>query len=386
MSDLLIPPRRPNPPQEPGVQGRPDDDRPDRRPLVPPGLAWELGGSALAAAGLVYVGFSVAGWGGLFGHFLMWLLVFMVIYALVMWRLHGVLEMKDRLGRVYVWGGAGIALFPLVSILVFVVAKGAPVAFDHFPDFFVHDMANAGPTDPTWKGGMGHAIVGSFEQVGLATLYTVPVSILTATYLVDSTSRFAGIVRVVVDAMMGTPSIIAGLFVYLFWVQPRHTAGYSGFAASMALAILMLPIMIRTAEEVIRVVPDLLREAALGVGSPKWRMILRVVLPTARTGLITAIILGVALAVGETAPVLFTAHGTPRYNFNPFHGPQQNLPLQVFQLIESPYPQYVKDGFGGAFILVSLVLILFVLARILGSSAPGRGMIPWRRRKEVVSQ
>jgi phosphate transport system permease protein len=150
----------------------------------------------------------------------------------------------------------------------------------------------------------------------------------------------------------------------------------------MALAVLMLPIMIRTSEEVVRVVPNMLREAALGVGAPQWRMILRVVLPTAIAGLITATILGIAIGVGETAPVLFTAHGTPRYNLNPFLGPQANLPLQVFQLITSPYPNYVDDGFGGAFILVALVLTLFILARLVGKSDPTRRR---RRPKETES-
>lgn len=358
-----------------------DDDRPKKRPSLTSGSLWELGGSLAAAFAIAIVGSSVLGRISAIPVLLVTILAYVPIYAVVVWRQHGVVEMKDRLARVYVWGGAAVALLPLVSIIFFIVAKGAPVAFDHFPAFFVHDMANAGPEDPTWKGGMGHAIIGSFEQVGLATLYTVPISILTATFLVDSDTRFSRFVRIVVDAMMGTPSIIAGLFVYLFWVQPRHTSGYSGFAASMALAVLMLPIMIRTAEEVIRVVPNLLREAALGLGSPRWRMIVRVVLPTARTGLITAVILGVALAVGETAPVLFTAHGTPRYNLNPFSGPQQNLPLQVFQLITSPYPNFVKDGFGGAFILVSLVLLLFVMARLLGSSNPGSSLLRFLRRR-----
>ena len=162
---------------------------------------------------------------------------------------------------------------------------------------------------------------------------------LTATFLSETSNAFSRLVRTIVDCMMGTPSIIAGIFVYLFWVEPKGSNGFSGFAASIALAILMLPIMIRTAEEVIRVVPGSLREAALALGSPRWRVSLRVVLPTARSGLLTAVILGVALAVGETAPALFTAHGSPRYNFNPFSGPQANLPLQAFQLDPEPERQ-----------------------------------------------
>jgi phosphate transport system permease protein len=369
--------------------GDPQSDAPTRRPPLPPGALWEVGGSAVAAVVLVALVFSVAGISAPLGMVVLFAVVFFTLVGIVTWRLHGILVMKDRLATLAVWTVGLVALAPLVQIIWYITSQGAPVAFSHFPDFFVHDMAQAGPTDPVWYGGMGHAIVGSAEQVGLATFYTVPIAILTATNLTESDTRFTRIVRVVVDAMMGTPSIIAGLFVYLFWVEPRKTAGYSGFAASLALAVLMLPIMIRTAEEVIRVVPGLLRESALAVGAPQWRMVMQVVLPTALTGLITAIILGVALAVGETAPVLFTAHGTPRYNWSPFNGPQQNLPLQVFQLIRSPYPNYVRDGFGGAFILVALVLILFVMARLVGSTGTRRFPSPLqilrsRRPKEIA--
>src|SRR5208282_3020005 len=146
-----------------------------------------------------------------------------------------------------------------------------------------------------------------------------------------------------------------------------------------ALAILMLPVMIRTAEEVIRVVPGSLREAALALGSPRWKVSLRIVLPTVRSGLLTAMILGVALAVGETAPTLFTAHGSPQYNFDPFHGVQANLPLQAFQLIFLASDNYVRDAWGGAFILVFMVLGLFILARVIGSSRPGGRRISLRR-------
>jgi phosphate transport system permease protein len=275
----------------------------------------------------------------------------------------------------------------LAQIIISVTVNGASVVFSHFPAFLVHDMATAGDSDPVWKGGMGHAIVGSVEQVGLATAYTVPISILTATYLSETSSAFSRLVRTIVDCMMGTPSIIAGLFVYLLWVQPRGTAGFSGLAASIALAVLMLPIMIRTAEEVIRVVPGSLREAALALGSPRWRVSLQVVLPTIRTGLITAVILGVALAVGETAPTLFTAHGSGHFNFNPFLGPQANLPLQVFSLILSPGAVFVRDAWGGAFILVWMVLALFIAARVIGSAPLGgrRVVTHWLTRKEVTA-
>ena len=305
--------------------------------------------------------------------------------ARLSWKLHGVLAMKSRMGSAYVWAGGALALFPLVDMVIFIVIRGAPVVFSHFPSFLIHD-AIGGPSAPVYEVGVGHAIVGSIMQVGLATLYTVPVSILTATYLTEYDTWFSRLVRVVVDAMMGLPSILAGLFVYLWWVQPRHTGGSSGFAASIALGVLMLPIMIRTAEEVIRVVPGSLREAALALGAPRWRVTMRVVLPTAKSGLITAVILGVALAVGETAPVLFTAQGSSRYNWNPFSGAQADLPLQVIGNILSSNPNQVSEGYGGAFVLVTAVLALFTAARFIGGSKPGRFRIRRpRKRKEVIS-
>jgi len=344
----------------------------------------ELAGALIAAVVAVLVIFSVAGEYPLFGMFVCAVLLFLVLYGLLSWWLHGLLVMKSRLGSTYVWAGGALALVPLVDMVVFIVIRGAPVVISHFPSFLVHD-AVGGPTEPVWKVGVGPAIVGSAEQVGLATLYTVPVSVLTATYLTEYDTWFTRVVRVIVDAMMGMPSIIAGLFVYLWWVQPRHTNGYSGFAASLALAVLMLPIMIRTAEEVIRVVPGSLREAALALGAPRWRVTLRIILPTAKSGLITAVILGVALGVGETAPVLFTALGNNRYNFNPFSGAQADLPLQIIQNVRSSSPNLVREGYGGAFVLITAVLALFTTARIIGSSKPGRRRMR-RRNKEVVTQ
>jgi phosphate transport system permease protein len=340
----------------------------------------------VASFALVELAFALTRTSTVFGLVICWMLAFVVVYGTLTYALHGPLVAKDRLATVCIWMGASIALFPLGQILYKVTSEGAPVVFDHFPAFLVQNMAKAGANDPVWKGGMGNAIIGTFEQVGLATLYTVPVSILTATYLSETSTRFSGLVRTIVDCMMGTPSIIAGLFVFLFWVVHRGANGFSGFAASIALAILMLPIMIRTAEEVIRVVPGSLREAALALGSPRWKVSLRIVLPTVRSGLLTAIILGVALAVGETAPALFTAKGSFHTNVDPFHGAQADLPLQIFSLIRLSQDVYVRDAWGGAFILVFLVLALFVLARVLGSSRPGKRRI-WirRRRKEVVT-
>jgi len=190
-------------------------------------------------------------------------------------------------------------------------------------------------------------------------------------------------VRVMADAKTGLPSIIAGLFVYLLWVQPRHTSGYSGVAAAAALATMSLPIVTRTAEEMIRLVPGSLREAALALGAPRWRVTLRVVLPTARAGLISAVILGVARIMGETAPVLFTAHGSARMNFNPFHGVQADLPLQGLESVTATSNRVRAEGWGDLLVLVVMVLGFFAAARAVGSRPPGGRRRLIRRRHKA---
>jgi len=148
----------------------------------------------------------------------------------------------------------------------------------------------------------------------------------------------------------------------------------------LALSVMMLPIVTRTSQEVIAIVPGSLREAALALGSPQWRAVLRVILPTARVGLVTAVILGVARIAGETAPVLFVAGGNPRYNFNPFSGQQDDLPLRVYQMIFQPGINATNDAWGVSLVLVLVVLTLFLLARLIGSKSPGssRSFMPWR--------
>jgi phosphate transport system permease protein len=181
--------------------------------------------------------------------------------------------------------------------------------------------------------------------------------------------------------MTGSPAIISGLFIYLLWVQPQHETGQTGFSAALALSVMMLPIVTRASQEVIAIVPGSLTEAALALGAPRWRSILRITLPTARVGLVTAVILGVARVAGETAPVLFDAGGAPRYNWNPFSGRQDDLPLRIYEMIFQPGVNARRDAWGVAFVLVLVVLILFLLARVIGSLKPGSRLIRIPRGK-----
>jgi len=346
------------------------EEPPSRRRGISSG-AVEMGSCALASLAAIWLIFTIAGLSAPVGFAVCWYLLFVTFYCALSNNLHGRLVMKDRLATLGVWSGSLVAGGALAAVIGFVVFKGAPVAFARFPHFWTANMVNSGGNSPVTAVGAGAAIMGSFEQVGIATLFSVPIAVLTAVYLVESQSFLARIVRNVVDAMTGTPSIIAGLFVYLIWVQPHGVNGKSGLAAALALTVLMLPLTTRASIEVIKVIPGGLREAALGLGAPPWRVVLQVVVPTARTGLITAAILGIARTTGETAEVLFTAGGSTRYNLSPIHGQQDDLPLRIYQLIFQPSINAIREAWGVAFVLVFVVLTLFVISRAVGSQQRG---------------
>ena len=233
-----------------------------------------------------------------------------------------------------------VALIPLVAIMIGVLAKGYHYLGLHF---LTEDQSSIGPLDSAGKGGASHAIIGTLEQVGIAALVSVPLGFATAVFLNEIGGALARPVRLLVDAMSAIPSIVAGLFIYTALIQ----AGYlsqSGIAAALSLSVLMLPVVTRTAEVVLRVVPGGLREASLALGAPEWRTTGQVILPTARAGLLTAIILGVARTVGETAPLLLTTLGNVRNNPDPFTDRQAALPLYVFQLFRQDLPNSVQRG------------------------------------------
>jgi phosphate transport system permease protein len=253
-----------------------------------------------------------------------------------------------------------LALTPLVAVIGYTISRGAHAISI---GFFTHSMRGVAPRDA--GGGVYHALIGTLEQVGLATLFSVPLGLLAAVYLVEyGVGRVAGVVRFVVDVMTGVPSIVAGLFVYAFWVLALDQ-GYSGLAAAFALSVLMLPVVIRASEEMLKLVPDDLREASYALGVPRYRTVLRVVLPTASAGLTTAVMLAVARVAGETAPLLLTAFGFDAINTNPFKGPQSSLPLFIYQQIGSPYPAAVQRAWAGALTLIGVVLVLTVIARVV---------------------
>ncbi|HEX6447168.1 MAG TPA: phosphate ABC transporter permease PstA [Streptosporangiales bacterium] len=270
-------------------------------------------------------------------------------------------RVRNRIATVAVYAAVVVALAPLVAVLFAVVRKGI-ARLDR--TFLTHSMRNIGATDA--GGGAYHAIVGTVEQVVLAGLMAIPLGVLVAIYLVEygGSGRLARAVSFVVDVMTGIPSIVAGLFVLAFWVLALGM-GFSGFAGSMALAILMLPVVVRSAEEMFRLVPDELREGALALGVPRWRVILRVVLPTAAAGLVTGLMLAIARVTGETAPLLLTVFFTDSINNDPFHGPQVGIAQFVFDQATRPTDAAVTRAWAGALTLVLGVLVLNLAARAL---------------------
>ncbi len=324
-----------------------------REELVDVGVAVLV---AAAGAGLLR---EVLAWGGIMGTAVWFLVLFLGAFYLLVRNSSSDEVAIDRLVTVGIWMVAGLITAALGWMLIYLVAKGARRLT---LSFFLHDMAGVGPLNP--GGGVKHAIIGSAEQVGLATVVVVPVAVLTAIYLNEFKGRLSWPIRFIVDALVGLPSIVAGLIVYSIWVIHHR---FSGVAASASLAILMLPLVTRASEEILRTVPDSLREASLALGAPRWRVVLQVVLPTARAGLLTAVILGFAFAVGETAPVLLTAGGSSFTNTNPFSGPQENLPLYIYNLVFQPNKVDNERAFTAALILVLLVLILFVGARVVSN-------------------
>ena len=292
-------------------------------------------------------------------------------------------DVKDRVVTVLLVS-AGLVLFgALAFTIIYTVVRGSQALT--FLNFFTQTMALTGPLDPLDSGGVLHAIVGTLIQIGIALVITVPLGVTTAVFLNEVGGRFARFVRTISDAMTALPSIVAGLFVYAAIVQ-FITHQRSGFAAALAITVMMLPIVIRASDVVLRLVPGNLREASYALGTTRWRTVWHVVLPTARSGLVTAVILGTARGIGETSPVLLTSGVTAVLNFNPFSGPMISLPLQVFDFVRSPEPTMVARGFGTAAVLLVLVFILFVLARLIGGKGPGQLSDGQRRRASAESR
>ncbi|MFI1970179.1 phosphate ABC transporter, permease protein PstA [Streptomyces cinnamoneus] len=267
-------------------------------------------------------------------------------------------QAKDRLATSLVWVCFLAAVVPLLSLGWETVSRGSKVLDGAF---LSHSMGGVLTIQP--GGGVYHAIIGTLEQVGIATAIAAPIGLLTAIYLVEyGRGRLAKAVTFFVDVMTGIPSIVAGLFVLSFWILMLDN-GYSGFAGSMALAILMMPVVVRSTEEMLKLVPNELREASLALGVPKWRTILKVVLPTAIGGIATGVMLAVARIAGESAPIVLLVFGSQLINNNPFEGAQSSLPYYIYEQWAAGNEASYDRAWAAALVLIAFVMILNLVAR-----------------------
>lgn len=327
-------------------------------------------GSVLAALALTWLTYEqIFAFGGYVGFVVMWWLIFVALYAAVSSLSQSHTAVTDRLVAVVVASGAALVGLALASTLVFVFVRGWPAL--HHLNFYTQDMTTAGPTDPLTKGGISHALIGSALIVGIATVIALPLGIGTAVYMSEVGGRVSRIVRTVVEAMTALPDILAGLFIYTLFIIGFHWER-TGFTAALALSVTAIPIIARSAEVTLRVVPSGLREASMALGASQWQTVWRVVLPTARAGLATALILATARVAGESAPLLIVASDTTYFNDNPFHGPMNSLPLFIIQRVRSGQPGLIARGFGAATVLLVIVLVLFATARFLARTRTGR--------------
>ncbi|MHC6627575.1 phosphate ABC transporter permease PstA [Streptomyces globosus] len=278
-------------------------------------------------------------------------------------------QAKDRVATSVIWVCFLLAVIPLVSLLWTTVSRGVKVLTGHF---LTHSMNGVTGFEP--GGGVYHALLGTIEQVALATLIAAPIGLLTAVYLVEyGKGRLAKAVTFFVDVMTGIPSIVAGLFILTTW-NLMLGFGPSGFAGAMALSILMMPVVVRSTEEMLKLVPNELREAALALGVPKWRVILKVVLPTALGGISTGLMLAVARIAGETAPIMLLVFGSQLINGNPFEGAQSSLPLYIWEQYKVGSDASYDRAWAAALVLIAFVMILNLVARgIARLKAPKTG-------------
>jgi phosphate transport system permease protein len=269
---------------------------------------------------------------------------------------------RDRLARGTIAAGTVLALIPLVLIVYYLLDKGLG---SWNSGFFTTDPTGNTFFKTSSIGGIKSAILGTIEMVTLASAISIPLGIGVAVWLVEygRASRFAQTVRFFVDVLTGVPSILFGLFVYIVLVVGTGST-YAGYKGSIALSLLMLPVVIRSAEVILMLVPAGVRESAVALGAPRWRVIFKIVLPTALPGMVTGVLLAVARAAGETAPLLFTAastHGTTS-NLGAF---MNSLPVQIYNDVTSPTASVVNRAWGAALTLVVLILSLNLLARLI---------------------
>jgi phosphate transport system permease protein len=318
-------------------------------------------GIYLAAAFASFVLVEVTPMKGKLAYFTVFFFASIIIDFTASYVQRGVASAKDAIARGFVTVGITFAVLPIFSILFEVVKRGYQgLSFG----LLTNDMSANSVNDPIGNGGLLHAITGTLVMVVIALFFAMPIGILTAIYLTEIRGKFAGPIKFLVQAMSGVPSIVAGLFVLSAYVYPI-TSELSGFAGSLALMILMIPTIARTSEEVLLLIPNDLREAGVALGGTQWRTVALVVVPAAKSGLVTALILGIARVAGETAPLVLLTGGGESVNLNPFDGPMGSLPMYVWKCFGQGTEESIARAWSGILVLLVIVLALFTMARFL---------------------
>ncbi|MFC7624561.1 phosphate ABC transporter permease PstA [Microlunatus sp. GCM10028923] len=323
--------------------------------------------TALVLAGLLFLAIGSFGIGRTA---VVGVILFTIAMVLISSAVEGARKAKDRLATILVTSAFCLALLPLISVVFETVSKGLP-RFD--AEFFTYSMRNVVGAG----GGAVHAITGTLWTTGIATVISVPIGIMAAIYLVEyGRGRLARAITFFVDVMTGIPSIVAGLFAYALFVIFFGPGTKTALAGAVALSVLMIPIVVRSAEELLRLVPNELREASYALGVPKWRTIVRVVLPTSLAGLITGVMLAVARVIGETAPLLIAAGFTQSMNSNPSSNAMMTLPVFVFRSYADQGQDaqaYLDRAWTGALTLILIVMVLNLTARLIASRFAPKG-------------
>jgi phosphate transport system permease protein len=306
---------------------------------------------ALKAGGLSWALAVVIGW-----------LVFTIVLVGTSLGVEGSRRGKDRAATVFVWTCFGLALLPLGTLLWLVVKEGGGVVDGTFLTSSMRNVIGPG-------GGIYHALVGTIIVTGLAAVMSIPVGIFTAIYLVEyGGGALARWITFLIDVMTGIPSIVAGLFAYALFVIFFGDGVRMGFGGSVALSVLMIPLVVRSCEEMLKLVPNELREASYALGVSKWRTIAKVVMPTALAGIVTGIFIAIARVIGETAPLLIICGSTDSTNYDPFSDRMMTLPVFIFESYKTPgFPPEasIERAWGAALVLTILIMVLNLIARLV---------------------
>jgi len=318
-------------------------------------------GIYLAAAFLAFAIVEVTPMKGKLAYFTLFFFASIIIDFVASYVQRGIASAKDAIARGFVTVGITFAVLPIFSIL-FEVGKRGYKGLG--AGLFTSDMSATSVNDPIGNGGLLHAITGTIIMVAIALVVAMPIGILTAIYLTEIRGKFAVPIKFLVQAMSGVPSIVAGLFILSAYVYPI-TNTLSGFAGSLSLMILMIPTIARTSEEVLLLIPNDLREAGVALGGTQWRTVALVVVPAAKSGLVTALILGIARVAGETAPLVLLTGGGESVNLNPFDGPMGSLPIYIWKCFGQGTEESITRAWTGILVLLVIVLALFTAARFL---------------------